>query len=617
MMKSNVDNYSSSAPRTLLCCLLICIVGALAYANALGGSFVYDDSVSLINQAGVKSLDPVVLWNSFNVRMLGYYSFALNYRLTGFDPFWFHLVNVAIHLINGCLVFWLARLVMRRSFELEASMLGDRYGDAVALTAGLIFVAHPLGTQAVSYVVQRLASQAALFYLLAVIIFFKGRILMEAGRRLGAALVAVSLLFAVVAMFTKQNAFTIPLMLLLVEFSFFSPSWRLMKRKAALFAVALALMGVIPVALMIFHGVSIQDIGDMASQRALVNGYAYLATQVNVVRTYLRLLIFPAGLRVDYAYPIFHSLLNERTILSGLVHISLWAIAIGCFKRRRAVFFGIAFFYIALIVESSIFPIRDVIVEHRAYLPSAGIFIAASSLIWLAAKRLHARRVPSWIFVGLLVAVLAVMTYHRNRAWADSLALWSDNVREDPASYRANYNLGKAYEALGDWASAKRAWMAAARLKDSAWTWNNIGNVLVRDGDEEGAERAFRRAVELNPGFVTTYGNLGILLEEKGDLEGAVALNRKALSIDPGYAPAYFNLGRIHYGMKDLADAERYLSKAISLDPGHSEAMVYMALVLDKSGRSEEAKDILRSALAADPKNDKAKRLLRVLELDG
>ena len=287
------EETSSSPSRIFLYCLLICAVGGVAYYNALGGEFVYDDAISMLRQSAIKTLDITALWRAFNVRILGYLTFALNYKATGFDPFWFHLVNVAIHLTNSCLVFWLVRLVIHKAADLDASRLGSRYADAVALTAALIFVAHPIETQAVTFVVQRLTSLAALFYLLSVILFFKGRICMDEGRRCGATLIALSVISAMAAMFTKQNAFTIPLALLLVEFAFFSPSWKLMRQKMALFALAAVLLAVIPVALILFHGVSLQEITDISRASTLLGRYEYFATQINVVRTYLRLKVFP------------------------------------------------------------------------------------------------------------------------------------------------------------------------------------------------------------------------------------------------------------------------------------------------------------------------------------
>ena len=203
------EHHETSRLRILLYCLLIIGAGVVAYANATRGQFVYDDLYSMLDQPALKFLDPALLWNTFNVRILGYYSFALNYRLTGFDPFWFHFVNIVIHLANACLVFLLARLVLYRSRELGASRLDAGHADAAALTAGLIFAVHPVETQAVSFVVQRLASQAAFFYLLSMTLFFKGRLMTEDGRRSGVAFIAGSVLSAVAAMFTKQNAFTI------------------------------------------------------------------------------------------------------------------------------------------------------------------------------------------------------------------------------------------------------------------------------------------------------------------------------------------------------------------------------------------------------------------------
>jgi Tfp pilus assembly protein PilF len=442
---------------------------------------------------------------------------------------------------------------------------------------------------------------AAMFYLLSVVLFFKGRICMEEERRCGIILIVLSVLSAVAAMFTKQNAFTIPLILLLVEFTFFSPSWKLIRRKMALFALSAVLLAVIPVAMILFHGVSLQEITDIARATELLSRYDYFVTQINVVRTYLRLLVFPVGQRVDYYYPIFHSIFNERTILSAMLHGVLITAATASFRKKRAVFFGIAFFYITLLVEASIFPIQDVLVEHRIYLPSVGMIIAASSLMWLAAKRLHVKQVSMWILVGILVVMLGIMTHQRNKAWADSVTLWKDNVEKDPSSWRAHYNLGKAYELRREWSDAKREWGESLKIKDSAWAFNNVANILVREKKYEEALRAFKRSIELDPSFIMPYGNMGIAMEKLGRTDEAIKLNEQALSIDPDFSPAYSNLGRIYLSKGELEKSERLLRKAISLNPSNADAMFVLSMLLNKTGRHEEARQHLKAVLRIKP----------------
>jgi len=611
MTTNHSEEYRIGPLRAFLYCLIICAVGAAAYYNALGGEFVYDDNFSLLWQPAVKTLDPSTLWHAFGVRFLAYLTFALNYRFGGFDPFWFHLVNISIHLINSCLVFWLARLVIQRACDLDASRLGDRYADAAALTAALIFVAHPIETQAVTFIVQRLASMMALFYLLSIILFFKGRICMEEGRKCGVVLIALSVLSALAAMFTKQNSFTLPLSLLLVELAFFSPSWRLMKRKVAIFAIFASLLVVLPIVIILYQGVSLQEIGDATRATKMLGRYDFFATQINVVRTYLRLMIFPAAQRVDYSYPIFHSILNERTILSAILHGLIITAAIASFRKNRAVFFGIALFYITLLVEASIFPIQDVIVEHRLYLPSVGFIMAAAYLMWLASRRVHLNARSMWIFVGILVAVLAVLTHQRNKAWADSETLWKDNVLKDANSWRAHYNLGKSYELQRRWAEARSEWEESTKIADSAWAWNNIGNILTRQEKYEEAMKAFKKSTELDPSYAMPYGNMGIAMEKLGKYDEAMRFNEKAISINPEFAPPYFNLGRLYLLMRDFETSEQLFRKAISLDPNHADAILHLAVVLNKTGRPEEAMRQLEVLLKIRPDDEGARDLMR------
>jgi len=304
-------------------------------------------------------------------------------------------------------------------------------------------------------------------------------------------------------------------------------------------------------------------------------------------------------------------------VLSAILHAGLVVAAIASFKRKRAVFFGIALFYITLIVEASVFPISDVIVEHRVYLPSVGIFIAASSLIWLAAKRLHARRVSVWILVGALIALLTFMTHQRNGAWADSETIWGDNIAKEPTSFRAHYKLGKEYEYQKRWDEAKREWREAVKYRDSAWAWNNIANILLMEENHDEALKAFRKAIELNPTFAAPYANMGVIREKQGRYDESIELNRKAISIDPEFGKAYFNIGRAYIAKKHFVSAERALARAIELDPKNADVRFHMAIVMFRTGRGTEAVDQLREVIRISPDHRPSRNLMRELTKKG
>lgn len=591
--------------------ILILGAGLAAYANSFAGAFQFDDFSSITGNPGIRSLDPVVLWRAFGLRILGYLTFALNFRLGGLDVAGYHAVNLAIHLGNACLLFALARLLLTRAQAIGLSPLSERATQAAALTAALLFVVHPAGTQAVSYIVQRLASQAAFFYLLALVLYAAGRRRMAGGEGRGWPWIAGALVATTAAMLTKQNAFTLPAALLLVELCFFQRFTEGRLRRLPLFAAACLLLVALPAALLVAGGASLDDLSELTRETTALSRHDYFLTQLAVVREYLRLLVFPVGQRLDYAVPISTSLWQWPTLLSACLHAGMFLVAALCFRRRRAVSFGILFFYLAHAIESGIVPIRDLMVEHRTYLPAAGIFLAAAALVWEAQERWHLSRKAVWIAIAAIVIVLGAATHQRNEIWKTPERLWGEVLRFDPMSWRANYNLGKALEAEGDLGRATERYRASLTIRPTAWAFNNLGNMLLRTGHAEEGIEAYRQALVRDYAFPNAHANLSVALEMKGDLEGAKRENREALRFDDAFAAARYNLGRIAMVEGDLATAEQEFRETLRLDPNHALAHYRLGVVLEKTGRRDDAIGELARALELNPGDERTRRALQ------
>ena len=171
--------------RPLFAVFLILFLGILVYSNTFHVPFVFDDDGSIINNPDIRDISGFIAaalgFGVFPSRVVGYLTFALNYRFGGLDVTGYHVLNLAIHLANALLVYALVRLTFRTP-HLAGSQLAPRAGT-VALLCALLFVVHPVQTQAVTYVVQRLTSLATFFYLLAVVLYAAGRLRIEDGRK--------------------------------------------------------------------------------------------------------------------------------------------------------------------------------------------------------------------------------------------------------------------------------------------------------------------------------------------------------------------------------------------------------------------------------------------------
>jgi len=367
--------------RSLAVLLLLSLLATLIYSNTFSVPFQFDDIGNIVEYPWIKDLA-----NFFDLsgsRYVGFLSFALNYYVGGLQVFGYHLVNLIIHIVNGFLVYCLVLLLFRaESKDLPLATDNSHLTTAswIAIATALLFVAHPLQTQAVTYIVQRFASLVTLFYLFTVVCYLKWRLVsLEARSRFlwfGGAVLST-----VLAMKTKENSFTLPFVILLVEAVFFRSFTR---RRWVTLTPFLLTLAIIPLS---HPGAMGEGEAGFAQETAEISRSDYLFTQFRVIVTYIRLLFVPIQQNLDYDYPIYHSFLEPEVFLSFLFLLSLFAFSLFVIfgssltthrSQLRVMAFGILWFFLSLSIESSIIPIRDVIFEHRLYLPSAGFFMALS-----------------------------------------------------------------------------------------------------------------------------------------------------------------------------------------------------------------------------------------------
>ena len=172
--------------KQVLAISLMAVLTLMAYANTFHVPFHFDDDPNIVFNASTHlktfSLRRVTQLIQANykesLRVFAYFTFALNYYFGGLQVFGYHLINLLIHLSCGLLLYWFLLL----TFNLPS--LKERYGTkafSIALFSSLLFLCHPIQTQSVTYIVQRMASMAGMFYLLAMVLYVKGRL--SSGRK--------------------------------------------------------------------------------------------------------------------------------------------------------------------------------------------------------------------------------------------------------------------------------------------------------------------------------------------------------------------------------------------------------------------------------------------------
>jgi tetratricopeptide (TPR) repeat protein len=574
----------------------ILLLGMIAYANSLCVPLQVDDRLTIRVSIGLNSqLFSLPAFLGMN-RWFADLTFALNRLLHGERVFGYHLVNLTIHLAAAVVVYLFVQqafMALRRTFHGGATADADTFSlRFIPFATAALFVCHPVQTEAVTYISQRYTSLATLFYVSSLLSYLAARRALAEQPLQARLWGGVCLLLALLALKSKEIAFTLPLMLAACEAALFRGE--LLKKRLLLFLGA-ALLLVVPLEMIHAHGVGSSGnlLGRMQAATADTVTIArgdYLLTQFRVVATYLRLLILPLDQNWDYDYPLSHTLLEPRVCSALLLHLALAALAVALFRRSRRRFaaaapeagiawrlaaLGIGWFYLALSVESSVMPIRDVMVEHRLYLPSIGFFMAVAAA--MARFVVPSRRIALWCGLALLCGVFTAATIARNRVWGDEMTLWRDVVRKSPDKARPRVVIGALYVKKMMPEEALRHFVRAVEL-DPAWDMIRMNiNLTVgaidrfkgrgSDGTQYLAADETVKPPYQRPWLALSYNNLGLAYEYLGNQFLARENFIKAATVNPALDLAWYNLALAAAYLDDNAATAAALERLNSLNP--------------------------------------------------
>jgi Tfp pilus assembly protein PilF len=588
---------------------LIIILGVLGYSNTFNVPFQFDDEANIVKNPIIKNLVYYVTPAKAKVyegfaeypllinRYIGSLTLALNYKINGLDVTGYHVVNILIHLINSLLVYWFVHLIF---IALASGAGGDnplylRHAPAIALFSALLFVTHPIQTQAVTYIIQRFTSLATMFYLFSIIMYVEARLALndyykKHGKKISKRAFGyylLSLCAAVLAMKTKEISFTLPAMIVLFEFIFFKGET---KSRVLYLAPFVLTMVIIPATLIFIVNLS-GGVGPATSlSGSNVTRLDYLFTQFRVIITYIRLMFFPVDQNLDYDYPMYHSIFDPGVLQSFLALIIICLTVIYFFWRHRktqplarVIFFGTAWFFATLSIESSIIPIIDVIYEHRMYLPSFGIFLVIGVVLMVFVERCRRKWVGGAVVLSVLMLalVLTAMTYSRNNVWADKIVFWQDVVSKSPEKARGYTQLGSAHEEKGNLDEAIKYYKKASYLEPyNSEIYLFQGISLSKLGRTNEAMQEFREALRINSYNPEAHFNLGMALAKLGRTNEAIQEFREAaLRINPHNAEARARLGISLYTLGRRDGAIQEFREALRIDPDSAEARQYLKIL--------------------------------------
>ncbi len=523
--------------------LLIFGIGALLYAWPLFFKFTYfDDNILILdNLFYLKRISNI--FNAFEIGVFqvlhaseAYYrplltvSLILEAQISGANPFLYHLTNVLIHLTNASLVFVLFKRL--------------NYAKDKSLASALIFLVHPVLTQAVVWIPGRNDSLLTLFVLTS-FIFFLGYINKEVNK-----LLFVHILFFAAAVFTKESGILLPLFCL-YYLQIICKDGLFSERKIKL----------------VLSWTFVLIVWYFMRAVALTNSIKYtfpmiiggIYKSLPAVLLYLGKVVIPIGLSAI-------ATLKDSSLIWGVISLSIIFVFLFITKNKnyRLIVFGT--FWFLLFLFSSFISLDPTypafLLEHRIYLPLVGLM-----LIFLEINPLKNFAIDKKEYLYpflLLLAFLFLLTLNHSKDFRNRITFWEKAVKDSPSHPLVHRNLGAMYYLDGREEEAEKEYKKALELNSSeAMAHNNLGLIYMNRGNMEFAEEEFKKELEINPSYDNAYFNYALLENKIGNYDKAVALWLKTLEINPDYLDAYRNLVTYYYINKDYERANYYYQMII------------------------------------------------------
>ncbi|QDU94267.1 tetratricopeptide repeat protein [Lignipirellula cremea] len=648
------DPSATRAPasRWLLLAHIALLTAAIAavYCQACNGPFLFDDLGSIVRPAQNGQLAerlPIPFYQG-GTRAVGEFTFYANYYLSGLNPYPFHLTNVVIHWLTALVLYDLVRRTLLLP-KFEERFVGR--AAWMAFCVALLWAVHPLQTQGVTYIVQRLESLMALCYLLTLYCLLRAH---DSTWRL-AWWAGAGFAFAM-GLGSKEVIVTVPLAAILYDRVFLTPTWKGLARRwlwVAPFGIAGA--GVLLWRVGV-HAATVQEIG---FQEGGLTWWEYLRSQPGVLLHYMRLLVLPVGQCVDYGWPVAQ---GASFVLPGLAIVGLLAATAWLLPRHPPVGFLLAMFFLVLAPTSSFIPIRDLAFEHRMYLPAAFLLALLVLAGFVAAARWQASsRLALWVPVAVcmvVAVVLGVVAFERNKVYDSELGFWRDVTEKAPGNSRGWVNYGMELnqinevepaifalqQALGDDLSEQALLDDRERptaLRNLAVVYSKLpvsdprrnqaveladkalaigpfdpasirarGYVALRLGDAEDALSYLARAVKRRPWDHIYRENYGAALLAANQPGQAIAQFQEALSLDASLAAAqagldlaYIQQGEQLLSQRKFDEAATVYSEMLKHDPQNASAHAGLARALSGMGRPKDAAQEAERAAELQPNN--------------
>ena len=590
--------------RVFIVCLTILVLVGILYFNSLGNQFtnwddgmIYQNStIRNLNWDGIKKIFTLEKGNTFQpIRMLSY---AIDYHFWKLNPLGYHLTNILFYILT-CVMVYLA--LLRLSVHLRGgASIGSH--ERVALFGALLFAAHPVHVEAVTWLAARKEVLQGFFFFFAFYLYLKGR--EESGRKKITYFVFV-LFTILLATLSKPSAVVFPAVILIFEIAARQKGWVDFVKKHWLFFALSVFVSVLFTSILIkvmFDAGGVKPYrGGTFFNNLLVSFYAFLYN--------IKLLAFTVNYSAAYTINVPNPILGLRTLLFVGVTLVLTGLSFWSLKRTKIIFFAFWFFVVTMLPYLNLIPISTLLADRYVFIASFSYVLLLGVLFDRLYSYRRARfsegffKLLSIVLFLFLFTVYSLMTIHQNRIWENSYTLWSDAVEKYPGSntanalmgvvymeiamdqeavkylekaveilpydYQSRNNLGIVYGRLNEYGKAFKELMTAIWLQPENDNMKiNLAVLHQRIGEYGKAEEIMKLLIGKFPESGIYHFRLGMIYKEAGQYDAAVSEFLKSIELAPDIINPYIELGNTYAtGMKDLEKAKYYYSKGIEMAP--------------------------------------------------
>lgn len=587
-------------PRRLLLFLppivLLCIT-AVVYYPSLHYEFQFDDIANIKKHFQIRSHS---LWEQFfkGPRWISYWLNSIYYTIDKFNPFYYRLGNLIIHSLNGILVFFILFLGLSK---LRRSNFFKHHAFSISFLTALLFLLHPIQTQAVSYVIQGQLEGMAVLFILAISLCFI-LIATTTNVLMRYSLTVLLLILAAFSSGTKEIAIVSPLLLVLLDWFFVSQGdWKRLKKNFILHSLIFVVVGLCyffllkPAFFFELFGLQMKaknNIGNIITSKPgeMITPWTFFISQFKVILHYFWVFLCPYGMSVEYDWKLCPSLFSFDCIVPFLVLLFMGYLLLRLWKKDKThlILFGALWFIIMILPRSSIIPSAELMYDYKTYGASFGLFfIISCALIWLFrwsyvsvlayCGRLNecgedvridyqgrGVSICSFLSMVIMASLLGIGSYSRNKVWRSGLEFWGDILKKAPGKARAYNNYGVEL-------STK-----LKRFEESIFY--------------------FKKAIKMDHLYPDPCNNLAVAYANLSKIDEAISAVRQGLSIKSNYPEGYNNLASFLLMKKDYIASEKAAKAAIALRPWYGKAYLNLGRVYLELGKNEAALECFRNA---------------------